>query len=128
MWNIRKIVSKGNYNYAIVPDHPNRTKNNYVLEHRIVMENHLGRLLTEDEIVHHKDENGKHNHIDNLEILSSSEHARLHMSTGRKTSRLICAFCNQVFYRYDNQVNNYKRKNYFCSRPHRIAWIRKEHL
>ena len=45
VWKIRRIVSKGDYNYAVVPEHPNKTKFGYVLEHRIVMENHLGRLL-----------------------------------------------------------------------------------
>ena len=43
MWNIKKIVSKGDYLYALVPEHPKATKNGYVLLHRIVMENHLGR-------------------------------------------------------------------------------------
>ena len=68
MWNIRKIVSKGDYNYAVVPEHPNRTKNNYVLEHRVVMENHLGRLLNDDEVVHHINGNKKDNRIENLTI------------------------------------------------------------
>lgn len=52
MWKTEKIVSKGDYSYAIVRGHPNATKNGYVLEHRIVMENHLKRLLNPDEIVH----------------------------------------------------------------------------
>jgi hypothetical protein len=59
MWNIVRRVKKGDYIYAVVPDHPNRTKNNYVLEHRVVMENELGRLLLPNEIVHHKDGNKK---------------------------------------------------------------------
>ena len=54
VWKIEKIISKGDYNYAIVPDHPYATKNGYVLEHRIIMENHLGQLLNPNEIVHHK--------------------------------------------------------------------------
>lgn len=45
MWKIEKIVSKGDYNYAVVPEHPFSTKNGYVLEHRVIMENHLKRLL-----------------------------------------------------------------------------------
>ena len=45
MWNIKKLIHKGEYDYALVPDHLNATKNGYVLYHRIVMENHLGRLL-----------------------------------------------------------------------------------
>jgi len=52
-WKIEKIVSKGDYNYAVVKNHPNATKYGYVLHHRIVMENHLGRLLNSNEVVHH---------------------------------------------------------------------------
>ena len=51
VWKIEKIVKNGDYDYCIVRDHPNRTKNNYVLHHRIVVENHLGRLLDQSEIV-----------------------------------------------------------------------------
>lgn len=49
-------------------------------EHRHVMQQHLGRKLTCDEIVHHKDGNFRNNNIDNLEIMSKSEHAKLHCS------------------------------------------------
>lgn len=45
MWNIQKIVKKGDYLYAVVPGHPYSNKYGYVLEHRIVVENHLKRLL-----------------------------------------------------------------------------------
>lgn len=48
------------------------------LEHRVVMERQLGRPLREDEIVHHIDENKSNNDPSNLEVMSQSEHARLH--------------------------------------------------
>ena len=60
-WVIEKVISKGDYNYALVRGHPNATKNNYVLLHRIVMENKIGRLLTKNEAVHHINENKKDN-------------------------------------------------------------------
>lgn len=98
MWNIRKIVSKGDYNYAVVPEHPNSTKNNYVLEHRVVMENHLGRLLNNDEVVHHINGNKKDNRIENLVILSNKEHAKLHGDKiGHKMVSLKCPWCHKVF-------------------------------
>ena len=60
-------------------NHPNKTKDGYVLEHRLVMEKHIKRYLTKEEIVHHIDENKSNNSIDNLELLSSrSEHSKLH--------------------------------------------------
>lgn len=56
MWYVRNVISKGDYNYAVVPEHPFTTKNGYVLEHRVVMENHLNRLLAPNELVHQKTE------------------------------------------------------------------------
>lgn len=98
MWNIEKIISKGDYNYCIVRNHPNRTKNDYVLHHRIVMENYLGRLLTSDEIVHHKNGNKKDNRIENLEVLSDIEHAALHGKEKTKNYAILkCPVCNKIF-------------------------------
>ena len=47
--------------------------------HRYVMEQYLGRKLLGDEVVHHKDGNKENNDIDNLELMSLSEHSRQHM-------------------------------------------------
>ena len=57
MWDIRRIIKKGDYLYAVVPEHPKAIKFGYVLLHRVIMENYLGRLLEDDEVVHHCDFN-----------------------------------------------------------------------
>lgn len=51
-----------------------------ISEHRYVMEVALGRVLTTDEHVHHKDGNKHNNDIGNLELLTASEHAKHHGS------------------------------------------------
>lgn len=48
------------------------------LLHRYIVERHLGRPLSEDEIVHHKDKNKTNNDISNLQIMTNAEHTKLH--------------------------------------------------
>lgn len=97
MWNIQKLVKKGDYVYAVVPEHPNATKHGYVLHHRVVMENFIGRILTAEEVVHHKDENKKNNDLINLELMTRAEHQKLHASTGIAYVTLMCAECGLEF-------------------------------
>lgn len=59
-------------------------------EHRAVAEAKIGRALLPGEIVHHKDSNKRNNHPDNLEVLTQTEHIRMHhaeMMAARKAKR-----------------------------------------
>lgn len=47
-------------------------------EHRYIMEQHLGRKLKKDEVVHHIDGDKSNNNIYNLEVLMRNEHSRNH--------------------------------------------------
>ena len=115
MFEIKKVVSKGQYNYAVCPDHPNRTRNSYVLLHRVLMENHLGRLLTRGEVVHHLNHNKKDNRIENLEVMTAAEHSRKHAKDRpRKYVKLECPYCYSKFVRPANQIGG--RTRVFCSR------------
>lgn len=50
-----------------------------VHQHRIVMEKKLGRKLNRGEIVHHKDGNKHNNDPENLQVMTQSEHIKLHL-------------------------------------------------
>lgn len=115
-WNIEKVVSKGDYYYAVVPTHPNKTKHNYVLLHRVIMENHLGRVLNKNEVVHHKDGNKKNNDISNLQLLTNSEHSKLHaLEKGKILCELKCPNCKTFFIRERRKTHIIKKKNnYTC--------------
>lgn len=52
--------------------------NKYILEHRIIMEENIGRKLTRREQVHHIDGNKLNNDISNLDIIDISKHGRIH--------------------------------------------------
>lgn len=48
--------------------------------HRVVAEQKLGRALVAGEIVHHIDGNKRNNAPENLQVMTQSEHTRLHFS------------------------------------------------
>jgi hypothetical protein len=77
-WTGGKYVSKQGY---IIVYNPNYTcdADRYLLEHRVIMEQYIGRPLTEDEDVHHINGDRQDNRIENLQLLTSSEHSKLHL-------------------------------------------------
>lgn len=65
-------------------------------EHRYIMEQYLGRKLNKDEVVHHINGKKYDNRIENLQVMSRSEHIKVHNLPGniseetkRKLSKLF---------------------------------------
>ncbi len=62
--------TRDGYVLRVAPDgHPHARQDGSILEHRLVMEQALGRYLEEWEVVHHKDGNRQNNVWENLELL-----------------------------------------------------------
>jgi hypothetical protein len=75
---IKKRKSSG-HNLQYAPEHP-KAKNNFVYEHRLIVEKHLGRILEDNEFVHHINGIKDDNRFSNLVVCSASEHTKAHNS------------------------------------------------
>lgn len=64
---------------------------NYVLEHRAVMAIAIGRALTQNETVHHKNGNKLDNQPSNLELFVTSH------GVGVKAVDLVCPHCGKSY-------------------------------
>lgn len=68
-----RLVDKDGYILIHCKGHPNARKHtHYVFEHRLVMEEVLGRILLPTEVVHHKDGNKQNNDPLNLQLFQSN--------------------------------------------------------
>ena len=57
---------------------------NRIEEHRLVMENYLGRKLLSSEIVHHINHNKLDNRVENLVLVTRAEHIKIHDISPKK--------------------------------------------
>ena len=73
----KKTRSDG-YIAVYIPTHPHASRCGYVMEHILVMERDLGRLLDIGEVVHHKNGQRADNEIDNLQLMTASKHMSMH--------------------------------------------------
>lgn len=87
---------------------------------RYLMEQHLGRKLTNEEEVHHKDHNKMNDVIENLEVKNKTAHRREH-----NIKPIIIEHCyicgSNIIVDSRKRANHYRSKNknpdkWFCSK------------
>jgi hypothetical protein len=71
---------KTNYGYVIVyaPSSPEGKYRGWGFEHRVLMAEKIGRAISKEEVVHHKNGVRDDNRIENLEIMLKDEHDKYH--------------------------------------------------
>lgn len=102
-WKGGRFINDAGYIMIRQPEHPFANNIGYVREHRLIMEQHIGRYLKREEIIHHRNEVKTDNRIENLEIINKSDHARKHNTKNRK-----CIFCNNK-----HRARGYCMKHYY---------------
>lgn len=112
-WN-RMSTSTG-YPVVHCPGHPRAWSTGYVLAHRVVMEQSLGRILSTDEVVHHIDHNKSNYDLSNLELTSQSAHSKSHVRP-LTVLDMVCANCGLKFRRRKDITRLRNSKRTFCSR------------
>lgn len=70
-------LDKAGYVRVFEPEHPKAMNGGWVFEHRLVMEQHLGRTLARDEHVHHVNGKKNDNRLENLMIMGDLDHLML---------------------------------------------------
>lgn len=68
MWNGGRHIDSWGYVWILCPDHPYTTHRGYMREHRLVMEQKIGRYLQPNEIPHHINGIKSDNRPENLEL------------------------------------------------------------
>ena len=83
----RKVSHLGYVRVWVPPDTPGRPANGYMMEHRVVMQQKLGRALKPWEIVHHRNGIKSDNRPTNLEVVTRARHAGM----------VVCPHCQETF-------------------------------
>ncbi len=102
------------------------TSTRRILQHRWLMEQRIGRLLTANEEVHHRDGNRANNAADNLELLTVHEHRVLTACDlyplrpneqrigAARFLKCVCKHCGGDFLRQARCLRRSKGRGGFC--------------
>jgi len=87
-WKGGRHREKRGYITVYAPGHPFAKSGFRVYEHRLVMEQELGRYLKPDEVVHHINGVKDDNRIENLEVKIQGQHISEHWEAGHEVVKL----------------------------------------
>ena len=83
-WNSGKLLKSDGYVLVrIGVTHPWADPNGYIMEHILVLCSAIGRRLVSGEVIHHKNGDLTDNRLENLELMTNSEHSTMHREMER---------------------------------------------
>ena len=77
-WKGGRVKMTKGYIHIYMPSHPLASNRGYVLEHRLVVEKHLGRYLKPKEVVHHLEERDDNRPCMLMAFVNDPVHKRFH--------------------------------------------------
>jgi len=86
-WKNGEYYCSDGYYYIYAKDHPKVVARCYIKRATFVMEQHIGRYLKNNEVVHHINEITTDDRIENLQLLTKSEHSKLHYNNMRRNKK-----------------------------------------
>ena len=86
-WKGGFFIDRWGYKMMLCPDRGKASK--YVMEHVMVAEKMIGRLLESNEVVHHIDGNKANNVLSNLLVVTRKTHKQLHAQLEAIATQLL---------------------------------------
>ena len=84
-WKGGRVIDRDGYVSVPAPqNHPRAKNSGRILEHRLMMEQKIGRFLEPEEVVHHKNTCHLDNRIENLQLMTRKTHFGHHVVRGGK--------------------------------------------
>lgn len=119
-------MKNGKYTFIKAPEDwkGKKYRGIYCYEHHFVYWRNYGVILNKIQVIHHINKIGTDNRIENLKLMSVSEHNSLHLRERKKHTEktyieLTCNFCNKKFLRERRSII-YKirkgQKHFYCNR------------
>lgn len=108
----------GDYIMIVAPsDYPGKLyRNKYCYEHIYVYWKTYGIIPNDNEIIHHKDGNKHNNNPNNLQLMLTKDHKKLHDEHLNNMVLFKCPVCGKLFIKTKRESLSKHNKAYYCSK------------
>ena len=113
-------MKNGDYILIIAPDDytGKKYRNRYCYEHVYVYWKNTGIIPTQEQVIHHKDENKYNNVFENLELITRINHVS-HHAPRADMMKITCSFCGKSIIKEARQIRSkikIGQKDFYCNR------------